>query len=147
MTRNTSIEARSDDELETVLACPECDTTGIRSTVRDTTEHGYACRHCGATFDVPVERQPYDQSGLPGVAGRLDRMDPDDVDDQMVTDGGQELVIVSSSAGRRGNTTYHRSDQCGYVQRMAKTTEKPLAALAGHYDPCSSCAVGDVDEE
>jgi len=90
----TTTESTHETQSETVLACPDCDSTGIRSTVRDTTEHEYACRHCGAAFDDPIERERYGSSGRPGLAGRLAKLDPDAVgDDQLVTDGGLDVDI------------------------------------------------------
>lgn len=59
---------------------------------------------------------------------------------KVVTDGGRDTVIVSGKAGMRGNTTYHRDESCGYVQRMDGTVEKPLSVIESHYDPCSRCA-------
>ncbi|WP_227015548.1 hypothetical protein [Haloarcula sp. JP-L23] len=139
MPENTSIAVSSDDDQpETVLACPDCDSTGIRSRVQNgygapTHDKDYYCRDCGHSFDEPVEREPYDQSGLPGLAGRLDRMDPDDVDDQLVTDGGQDMVtccphcqatqFFAVNGSHVGEPARHDDDYC--CGRCGETFDDP----------------------
>ena len=90
MTDHSSL-SESGDDGELVPVCPECDSTGVRETVRDTTDHDYYCRDCGARPIEPEMRERKRKPGLRGLAGRLDAMDPDDVadgDDRLVTDGG-----------------------------------------------------------
>ena len=61
---------------DTIMACPECDATGIMRLNDDprggtTAEGEYGCQRCGARFDDPDEREPYhtatDHNG-PGTA-------------------------------------------------------------------------------
>jgi len=70
---------------------------------------------------------------------------PGRVDPCSVCATEDERVLVSSSAGTRGNTTYHTDPDCGYVQRMAETVRKPLTVLADSYEPCSDCVTGEAD--
>ncbi|GGK74337.1 hypothetical protein [Haloarcula sebkhae] len=102
---STRTDATESDN--TVRACPECDTTAVeaRSTDklrgRPADEH-YACRHCGATFDEPIQRDRQATPGDPGyLAGKLAKADPDDVSADHVgepmTDGGAVMNDASAA--------------------------------------------------
>jgi DNA-directed RNA polymerase subunit RPC12/RpoP len=58
---STSTDARDSDNGDAVLACPECNTTGIRSMVHNgygvgaEHDHDYYCRDCGHSFDEPTD--------------------------------------------------------------------------------------------
>ena len=112
------------DQSQTVRACPECDSTGVTATVRDTTDSDYYCRHCSARFDSPVERERYAESGLNGLARKLDDADPDAVSadraGEPMTDGGQpqldccpecdSISIWRVTGGIRGDLATHDGD-------------------------------------
>jgi hypothetical protein len=69
----------------------------------------FYCQSCGASFDDPVERERYQESGLPGLAGKLDSMDADDVGKPM-TDGGvlpEDLQIVTRLRGLADDIEVH----------------------------------------
>ena len=93
---STQLDASQSDN--TVLACPECDKSGIKTLVQSgfnvepSHDHDYRCRFCGATFDTPVERERQNTPGAPGyLAGKLAKADPDDVSadrGEPMTDGG-----------------------------------------------------------
>ena len=97
-----------------------------------------AARSSPETYHRDRECQYIQQSNnvversLASLRGRCDPC-PVCADDEDV------MVIVSTSAGHRGNTTFHRDEDCPSVQKMSTTTRKPLPALAGHYDPCGRC--------
>lgn len=96
MTTDTTSDANrvmTDGSGETVLACPECDGTGLER--RSGGPLGlepiapYYCKRCSTAVEEPVERERYkDPGGLSGLAGKLEDADPDDVGRPM-TDGGQ----------------------------------------------------------
>ncbi|QIO25529.1 hypothetical protein [Haloarcula sp. JP-L23] len=126
---------------DTVLACPDCDSTGIRARVQNgygapTHDDDYYCRHCGHSFDEPVERERHDESGLPGLAGRLDRMDPDDVGGEPVTDGGDPVVYYATGQ----YDVYHENRDCRYLKQATSIRESSLRNLAGFREPCGVCA-------
>ncbi|MBX0346600.1 hypothetical protein [Haloarcula pellucida] len=96
-------DADADNADGTVLACPDCDSTGIRSMVQNgygvdaDHDHDYRCRHCGATFDEPVERPTKNTPGRSGyLAGRLEDLGPEDVGEP-VTDGGYDAQMQLAS--------------------------------------------------
>lgn len=69
----------------TVDACPECDSTRIRTLVDhpirgEDADHDHLCQDCGHTFDDPVERAPHrDRPPRHGLAGDLAEADPSDI--------------------------------------------------------------------
>ena len=86
-----------EDESELVPVCPECDSTGVRKTVRDTTDHDYYCRDCSVRPIEPEMRERKRKPRLRGLAGRLDSMNPDDVGDgdgRLLTDAGREALTA-----------------------------------------------------
>ena len=93
----------------TVRACPECDTTGICRRAKNKmrgrpAQAKYACSHCGATFDEPIERDRYADNGDPGyLAGELAKADPDAVSADHVgepmTDGGMTDTAAANMVG------------------------------------------------
>lgn len=110
----------------TVRACPECDTTAITARSGDKlrgrpSDDRYACRHCGATFDDPIERERQATPGDPGyIAGKLAKADPDDVSadhaGEPMTDGGMTDTAAANMVGNvldgawDGMTSAQRAD-------------------------------------
>jgi hypothetical protein len=101
-------------------------------------QHGEATIYPLDAVDC-IER---DDNGIPQYVGSES--------DKVATDGGTDVhepnqVIVSASAARYGNTTYHCDSDCRYVKRMAETLTKPLVAIRATYDPCSVCVPSEPD--
>ncbi|MUV51342.1 hypothetical protein [Haloarcula sp. CBA1122] len=107
----------------TVRACPECDTTAITARSGDKlrgrpSDDHYACRHCGATFDDPIERERQATPGDPGyIAGKLAKADPDDVSADHVgepmTDGGKyECDACGDTFQTLTKLRIHEKDDC-----------------------------------
>ncbi|WP_254271116.1 hypothetical protein [Haloarcula marina] len=142
---------RSEDDTDCVKACPECDSTGLSTTVRDTTDHDYYCRNCTAELDAYdlVERERYEESGLQGLAGKLARMDPEEVGDgdgRLVTDGGRRkthigdagLYIPADLREFEGQVVF-RTPRCT-IQHFGSQ------ALAAYYGLIDADDFGDVAE-
>jgi len=119
--RGDKTPERFERGTERLTNCPVCGTPidGLDADARTTV---IPCGHSAAQLTTDTMNQ-----GTTSDANRI------------MTDGGEDMVIVSTSAGRRGNTTYHRDEDCPSVQKMDTTTRKPLTTLAGHYDPCERC--------
>jgi len=71
---------------ERVTACPECDSTHLRSNVGESVAgrvgsgHEWSCSACGALFDDPVERDKHRDGGpTRGLAADLAAADPEEV--------------------------------------------------------------------
>lgn len=62
-------------------------------------------------------------------------------DDQVVTDGGQDLVLVSTGHPK----AYHRSKECVSMAHIADYERRPVSAVT--VGPCKHCAAGDIDGE
>ncbi|WP_082224591.1 helix-turn-helix transcriptional regulator [Halolamina rubra] len=86
----------TDEERRTVLACPECDSSDIRTNnnglqgCKAPADH--VCRDCGHAFnDADAVRRPLKRSGTtpPSIARSLETASPEDVG-KPITDGGHE---------------------------------------------------------
>jgi len=130
----------------TITVCPECDEAAISRRVPDhpmspdssTTE--WYCLNCQASFDDPIEREPRGPGSRSGLAGELARADPDD----LVTDGGEEIVYVAAKSD--GSTAVLHTDQsCPHLKRTRKVVEKPRSVYPDDSDLCERC-LGDVPE-
>ncbi|MDS0258543.1 hypothetical protein NDI56_03845 [Haloarcula sp. S1CR25-12] len=73
----------------------------------------YACRRCGTTFDEPVERERrgHNSPGR-GLAGKLDRMDPDDVGQPMTDGSGHECDACGETFRTLTKLRLHEKDDC-----------------------------------
>ena len=127
--------------LGTTQACPECDRTGVRKRLLEK-EQSWAegkrwkCNHCGAEFDEPVTRERESIGGTAGLAGELLRADPDD----LVTDGGQEMVWTHSTAAGESITTYHTDRDCPSLHTSAAIVERDPDTLPERATHCQLCA-------
>jgi len=130
------------DQSQTVRACPECDSTGVTATVRDTTDNDYYCRHCSARFDSPKERERYAESGLNGLARKLDKAEASDVGEPM-TDGGEDVVYYASGM----YDVYHDDPDCRYLAAVDTVCEVALSKAAGFREPCGVCADFESEQE
>jgi len=89
------------EDVELVEACPECNSLQIQKIKNKgfhsvTVDHSYYCcaPRCSAKFDEPTRRpRKATGTGRSGLAGKLERMDPDDLGDNAgkpMTDGGPD---------------------------------------------------------
>ncbi|QGX95917.1 hypothetical protein EI982_14545 [Haloplanus rallus] len=134
----------TDVDDDQITACPACDAATIKprnpgkpSSPPAHTTNWY-CESCGAQFDEPVERERYTAGGgRSGLAGKLARADPDD----LVTDGGEELVYVAAKpAGGAG--ILHTEESCPRLGRARKVVEKPRSVYPDDRKICDWCQSG-----
>lgn len=92
------------EDAELVEACPECDSLQIQKIKNKgfhsvTVDHDYYCHgsRCNAKFDEPKLRpRKATGTGRSGLAGKLERMDPDELGNgagKPMTDGGVETPL------------------------------------------------------
>ena len=68
---------------EELTCCPGCDSSnidrnGIGSHLSQKDIPAYHCEDCGHRFDEPATRPPQAKTSLSGIAGVLDKADPDE---------------------------------------------------------------------
>jgi transcriptional regulator with XRE-family HTH domain len=124
----------------TVLACPHCDGARLRTVQHNPVggwpegEGSHYCKDCAEHVD-PVERDPY-QAGRPrnGLAKRLADAEPDD----LVTDGGQDVVYVAAKSTGGSGVVVHTDPGCHQLSCARKILERPADAYPGR-EVCSVC--------
>lgn len=133
-----------------ITACPECDSPSIKprnpgkpSSPPSHTTNWY-CNNCGAQFDEAVERAREHRPGRRGLAGKLARAEPDD----LVTDGGREVVYVRSQARGSSVEVYHTDRECSTLQQATQIIERERRHVPADATECKHCqgAIGGADE-
>ena len=126
----------TDGGLDTVQACPECDTANFKvraDSMQSTPRQGdsdarYVCMDCGARFDEPVRRERRGAGGRHGTAKLLADAEPGD----LLTDGGVEMHYRA-----RGRQTLHTDRDCQYLESATAVVEADPDVWDG--PTCSGC--------
>jgi ribosomal protein L37AE/L43A/DNA-binding PadR family transcriptional regulator len=121
----------TDGGQETTTACPNCDSARLTRRVKTNLRKRWRCKDCEARFDEAVERVSENTNqSTHGPARRLEQMDPDDLGDGLVTDGGREFLLGDVSAFQRDLLT-----AIGALEQDGETptTSGMVDVLDAHY--------------
>jgi len=158
--KESSTDARADKQSRTVLACPECDSSDIRTNnnglqgCKAAADH--VCRDCGNAFSdaEAVRRQPKRSvTTPPSIARNLENANPEDVGKPM-TDGGHEPDYDCRHCDWAGDECDRREHYpvCPNCSRIVKVRQELVAdgGVPETFDDlastCEHCG-DDVDPE
>lgn len=141
---------------DTILVCPDCDTSNIRRRgggygARDAEQPPWQCQRCGSRFNEAHERprKSVGACNADTLAARLEAADPDD----LVTDGGLDMSegelnreeTIEACQSRVKEVVWHLDDRGANPQDIADALDYHARSVRAGMDSPDGWELKEAD--